>query len=140
MIEVLGDEQKFVTPEVLIPDEVLPPNAIVRGDEGLPDGFIPSEPIPVGFVLRTVLTTAELMDPASSRKFLKNGRRLRYKHGREAVFTTQNALSIAYRPAESDSIALAEFIRHDAQPLPLPTRIKRATSRRVFGIKCDINF
>ena len=126
------------THEIITPDEILPPTATVIGHEALPHGFTPREPVPVGFILNAVLTNSELADYRANSNFTKQSRKLRYRYGRDSIFTTLNS-QLPDQPSQ-DRIAIAEFIRYNAKPLPLTNRIKRAVSRTVFGIKCDVNF
>jgi hypothetical protein len=138
MVDTQPTGQPLVTPEHVTSDEVLPPNTTIRGHEALPDGFVPMEPIPAGFILRSVLTRAELSDPDSAKRFVDEGRRFIKKHGRDAVLIARNVLQ--EEPYDPDSIAVAGFMRHNAKSLPKLKRLRRASSRAAFGIKCDVNF
>lgn len=124
--------------EIISPDEVFAATALVKCEESFPDGYIPSAPIPIGFVLHSVLTREEMHDQQATNRYVKSGRKLRYKYGRDAVIGTFNDnMDWSDNP---EAIVNAEFIRFNANPLPITSRIKRATSRAVFGIKCDFNF
>ncbi|HVX23930.1 MAG TPA: hypothetical protein VG992_01140 [Candidatus Saccharimonadales bacterium] len=108
------------------------------GNVGLPEGFQTGRPIPDGFVLHSVLTAGELMNDKYAKAYTDEGQRLRKIYGRGAFQTDMNTGSGWQR--DPAAIAVATFRRYDATPLLRTTRARRAASRLLFGLKCDVNF